>query len=465
MLNHTMEDLERIFHPRSVSIIGASSREGSFGRLILDGFINMGFKEIYPVHPREKELLGLKAYNSIKEIPHPVDLAILLVPQGEAMWVVRECAEKEVKGIVLFSAGFGEKNSEGKKLEEELALIARSSGTRIIGPNTNGLYCPSSRLLTLPSSLMAGGLPLEAGGLSIVSQSGSFNDYLCIALTQKNIRFNQAVSSGNECDLTSVDYLEYYGQDSGTRVIAGYIEGIKDGRQFYDVCRRVSRQKPIILWKGGITETGAKAALAHTGALAGSEQVWNAMFKQAGITSVNSFEEMVDCILAFYWLPLPEGKRLAILSGMGGTNIGTADNCILMGLEIAKLSERTLQRLKELIPSAGTAVGNPMDIGVGSLMNPDLYGQTARALADDENVDLLLVITGPESPSMIQSVARAAKEIKKPMAVAIFDLPELVWPQAKYLLKNNIPVFRDPKRAGYALTKMVEYTEYRAKFG
>ena len=272
MLNSTLADLERIFHPRSVSIIGASSREGSFGRLFLDGFIHMGFKEIYPVHPREKELLGLKAYAGIKEIPYPVDLAILLVPQGEALRVVRECAEKGVKGIVLFSAGFGEKNAEGKKLEEELALVARRSGTRIIGPNTNGLYSPSSRLLTLPSSLMAGGLPVETGGLSTLSQSGSFNDYLCLALTQKNIRFSYAVSCGNECDLTSVDYLEYYGQDRETRIIAGYVEGMKDGRQFYEVCRRVSRQKPIILWKGGITETGAKAALAHTGALAGSQQ-------------------------------------------------------------------------------------------------------------------------------------------------------------------------------------------------
>jgi acetate---CoA ligase (ADP-forming) subunit alpha len=463
MLNNTLADLDRIFHPRSVSIIGASSREGSFGRLFLEGFIRMGFKEIYPVHPREKELLGLKAYPSIKEVPCNVDLAVLMVPQSEAFRIVQDCASKGVKGIVLFSAGFGEKGEEGKNIEQEMARIARQNGSRIIGPNTNGLYSPSARLLTFPSSLIAGGLPVESGGLSNLSQSGSFNDYLCIALTQKNVRFSKAVSCGNECDLTSMDYLEYFGQDIETRVIAGYLEGTKDGRKLFELCQKISCQKPVIFWKGGITETGAKAALAHTGALAGSRQNWEAMFKQAGIVSVHSFEEMVDCILAFYWLPLPAGKRVAIVSGMGGTNIGTADNCIMMGLEIAKLGERTYQKLNEIIPAAGTAVGNPMDIGVGSLMNPDLYGQTARILLDDENVDMLIAIAAPEAPAMIESLARAAKLITKPMAVAIFDLPELVWPQAKYLLGNNIPVYKDPIRAGYALAKMVEYAEFRAK--
>jgi acyl-CoA synthetase (NDP forming) len=457
----TKADLDRIFHPRSVSIIGASNREGSFGRLFLSGFIRMGFKEIYPVHPREKELLGLKAYPGVKDIPYEVDLAVLLVPQGEAPRVVRECAEKGVKGIVLFTAGFREKNEEGQKLEQEMVRAAREKGARLIGPNTNGLYSPSARLCTLPSSLIAGGLTCESGKLSTFAQSGSFNDYLCLALTQKGIRLSKAVSSGNESDLTAIDYLEYYGADPETEMIAGYVEGITDGRRLYEVCRGICPEKPIILWKGGRTESGARAALAHTGALAGSRQVWDAMFRQAGITSVSSFEEMVDCILAFYWLPLPAGKRIAILSGMGGTNIGTADNCIALGLEIAKFSEATYRGLENLIHSAGTAISNPLDLGVGSLMSPELFAEAAKIISADENVDMLLVITAPENPRSISLLAEKVGEISKPMAMSLFDVPELLIPQFKFLLDRHMPVYTDPRRAVVALSKLAEYAAFR----
>jgi acetate---CoA ligase (ADP-forming) subunit alpha len=458
-----MSDLERIFHPKSVSIIGASSREGSFGRLFLSGFIAMGFKDVYPVHPREKELLGLKAYPSIKDIPYEVDLAILLIPYGEVFRVVQECTDKGVKGIVLFTAGFSEKSPDGKNAEIELAEIARRGGSRIIGPNTNGLYSPAARLLALPGSLTAGGLTVETGGVSVFAQSGSFNDYLCQVLIGKNIRFNKVVSCGNECDLSIVDYLEYYGKDPETHIISGYLEGIKNGRLFYKQAREISKNKPIILWKGGVTETGARAAMAHTGSLAGSRQVWDAVFKQAGIIKVSNFEEICDCIMAFYWLSLPQGRRIAILSGMGGTNVGTADNCILLGLEIARFTENTKLRLAQLIPSVGTAVANPIDIGVGSLLNPELYGETIKVLAEDENVDMIIAISSPENPVSIDSIAEAAGNIKKPLAVALFDIPGLVENQFKMLLERRIPAYSEPKRAAFALSKMAEYAEYRKR--
>ena len=462
---NTIEDLEHIFHPRSVSIIGASSREGSFGRLFLSGFIGMGFKNIYPVHPREKELLGLPAYPSIKDIPCEVDLAILLIPYSEVFRVVQECADKGVKGIVLFTAGFSEKSPEGKKAEQELAQIARRSGSRIIGPNTNGLYSPAARLLALPGSLTAGGLTAESGNVSVFAQSGSFNDYLCQVLIGKNIRFNKVVSCGNECDLSVADYLEYYGKDPETRIIAGYLEGIKDGRRFYSLAGEISRQKPVIVWKGGVTETGARAAMAHTGSLAGSRQVWDAVFKQSGVIKVNSFEEICDCILAFSWLPLPRGRRVAILSGMGGTNVGTSDNCILLGLEIARFTESTRQKLSQLIPSVGTAAANPIDVGVGSLMTPRLYGETLKVISEDENVDMLIAITSPENPVSIQSIAEAAADIKKPLAVALFEIPGLVEEQFSMLLEKHIPSYSEPKRAALALSKMADYAEFVRKSG
>ena len=463
MIKDTMADMEHIFYPKSVSMVGASSREGSFGRLFLEGFMRMGFQTIYPVHPRDKELLGLKAYTSIKDIPYEIDLAILMIPQGESLRVVQECCEKGVKCIVLFTAGFREKGEEGKKAEEEIAQIIRNSKSRMIGPNTNGLYSPAAKLLALPGSLTAGGLPAETGSLSVFAHSGSFNDYLCQVLVGKNIRFNKVVSCGNEADLGASDFLEYYGRDEETRIIAGYLEGIKDGKRFYELARRISRQKPILIWKGGLTETGARAAMAHTGSLAGSRQVWDAMFKQAGIINVSSFEELTDCLLAFSWLPLPAGKRVALISGMGGTGVGTSDNCTMVGLEMAKYSPETKERLLKVLPPAGTSLSNPLDIGVGSLLNPELYGEVAKILAEDENVDMIIAMTAPDNPRSIKSLREAMPQIKKPLAATLFEITGLVEAEMKSLLEQHIPTYYEPKRAAFALAKLAEYAQYKAK--
>jgi acyl-CoA synthetase (NDP forming) len=459
-MSNTISDLERIFHPQAVSIVGSSNRTGSFGRLFLEGFSHMGYREIYPVHPAEKELLGFKAYPSITEIPVEIDLAISLVPRTEVLKLTHECAEKGVKGLLLFTSGFKEKDETGKNIELEMAQIAHAGGVRIIGPNANGFYCPASRICTFPGALLVGGLPVESGKLAILSQSGSFADYTCQILIGKNIRFSKVVGYGNESDLSARDFLEYFGQDQETGIIAGYLEGIKDGRKFYEMARKISKQKPIIIWKGGLTETGARAALAHTGALTGSRQVWDAMFKQAGIISVNSIEEVVDCAVAFCGLPLPKGKRVAILSGMAGTNVGTADNCLMIGLEMAKYSEKTLQKLSKILPAMGTTAANPTDIGAGVLVNPKLYKETAKALLEDENVDMLITITGPDNPTTIVDLAEVAQHAAKPMVICLFDIAGLVEPQIKFLQEKHLPVYLDPKRAAFVLAKMAQYAEY-----
>jgi acyl-CoA synthetase (NDP forming) len=375
--------------------------------------------------------------------------------------VTQECAEKGVKGLVLFTSGFREKDEEGKQLELEMAEIARKGGVRLIGPNANGIYCPAARICTFPGALMAGGLPVESGSVSILSQSGSFADYACQILAGKNIRFSKVVGYGNESDLGANDFLEYFGADQETHIIVSYLEGIKDGRRFFKLARGISKQKPIIVWKGGLTETGARAALAHTGALAGSQKVWEAMCRQAGIISVNSIEEIADCVQSFSRLPLPRGKRTAILSGMAGTNVGTADNCLMMGLEMAEYSEKTNQLLSRLLPAIGTTIANPTDIGAGVLVNPTLYGETAKILLDDENVDMLITITGPDNPSTVKDLAEVAQNAVKPMVISLFDIAGLVEPQVKFLRDKHVPVYLDPKRAAFALAKLAEYAEYR----
>jgi acyl-CoA synthetase (NDP forming) len=457
-MSSTVSDLEQIFHPKSLSIIGASSREGSFGRMFLEGLIRIGFEEIYPVHPRETELLGLRAYQSIKDIPHEVDVAVLMTPPDSTLQVVQDCADKGMKGIIVFTAGFGEKGAEGKEIEQQICTVARSKGIRVIGPNSIGIYCPTSRLLTFPQGLMHD-IATEGGPVGSFSHSGSFVDYLTYILTKKGIRFSKVASCGNECDLNAVDFLEYFGQDRETKIIISYLEGIKDGRRFFELAREISEEKPIIVWKGGVTDLGAKAAMSHTGALAGAKYVWEAMFAQAGIISVRSFEEIVDCLFCLYYLPLPEGRRIAVVAGMGGTNVGTTDNCIELGLEMARLSDTTLERLTKLLPPVGTSIGNPTDIGVATLVAPNLYGETLKLLSEDENVDMLLAISDPPRPCT-GSIVDAAKAIKKPLAVTLFALPEFAAEEYAFLAQNSIATFGDAKRAVAALAKISKYAAY-----
>jgi len=457
-MNSTISDLEQIFHPSSVSIIGASGREGSFGRMFLEGLIRIGFREIYPVHPRETELLGLKAYSSIKDIPYDVDVAVLMTPPDSTLQVVQDCVEKGMKGIIVFTAGFGEKGAEGKKIEQEICRVASAKRIRVIGPNSIGIYCPTSKLLTFPQGLMHD-ITTEGGPVGSFSHSGSFVDYLTYILTKKGIRFSKVVSCGNECDLNAVDFLEYFGQDKQTEIIISYLEGIKDGRRFFQLAREISKSKPIIVWKGGATELGAKAAMSHTGALAGAKLVWDAMFEQAGIISVRSFEEIVDCLFCLYYLPLPKGRRVAVVAGMGGTNVGTTDNCIELGLEMARLSGATLEKLAKLLPPVGTSVGNPADIGVATLVAPNLYGETLKILDEDENVDMLLAISDPGRPCT-QSIVEAAKIIRKPLAVTLFALPEFAAEEYAFLAQNKIAAFGDAKRAVAALAKVSKYASY-----
>ncbi|MFH0915521.1 MAG: CoA-binding protein [bacterium] len=461
MSQETVRQLSQIFNARSVALVGASDKEGSFGRLFLEGLRDAGCRTIYPVNPKREEILGIKAFPSISAVPGRLDVAILLTPPESVLPLVKECVAKKVKGAVIFASGFGELGAEGKELEREIGRIGREGGTRIIGPNCIGFFNPGAGVITYPQVLMKG-VPREPGSVGGFSQSGSFVDYLVWFLAAKGLRFSTVVSCGNECDLAAEDYLEYLGQDEETKTIVAYMEGAKDGRRFFEVAREVGRRKPIILWKGGQSEQGARAAASHTGALAGSADVWNAMFKQTGIVNVSSVEEVVDCAVAFHYLPLPKGNRVAIISGQGGTGVGTADNCWTAGLELPRLSESTTSHLRAVLPPVGTSVGNPTDTGVASLLNPELYARAIEIVAADEGIDMILVIASPVQ-ACLENVAVAARTIGKPLAVSVFALPESEPEIYAFLAEQGVAAYPDPKRAVDALARMAEYAETRGE--
>jgi len=458
MSEKTVEQIRKIFNAESVALVGATDKEGSFGRLFLEGMRDAGCRKLYPINPKREEIMGIKAYPSISAVPDTLDVAILLIPPKAVLDLVKECVENKVAGAVVFASGFGELGAEGKDLEQEIGRIGREGGTRIIGPNCLGFFNPQAGVVTYPQVLMED-VPTDSGSIGGFSQSGSFVDYLVWFLSAKGVRFSSVVSCGNECDLAAEDYLEYLGQDDNTKTIVSYMEGVKDGRRFFETARQVSRKKPIILWKGGMSEQGARAAASHTGALAGSASIWNAMFTQAGIINVNSVEEVVDCAVAFHNLPLPKGPRIAIIGGQGGTGVGTADNCWAMGLELPQLSERTTARLREVLPPVGTSVGNPTDTGVASLLDPGLYKKAIEIVADDEGIDMILVISTP-IPACLENVAVAAKSIDKPLAVSVFALPESEPEIYTTLADKGIAAYPDPRRAVYVLSRMAEYAAF-----
>ena len=311
--------LDTLFNPKSVAVVGVP-RGLKTGKLFLMALMDQGFPGlIYPVHPQAKEIDGLKAYPSVSDIPGQVDLAIILVPHDRTLSIVRECATKQVKGAVLFTAGYKETNTdEGKALEEELVNVARSAGMRLIGPNCMGLYSPKTGLSFFPE------LPRESGPVGIISHSGSLANILCHMAPEKGLRFSKAVSLGNECDLTSGDFLAYLGMDPDTRVIGAYLEGIKDGPLFLNALREASLEKPVILWKLGITPEGRRAAASHTGALAGSREIWEGVIRQGGAVPVVGFEAWVDALVGFSLLPSFLGERMAIISGPGGLAVSAA---------------------------------------------------------------------------------------------------------------------------------------------
>jgi acyl-CoA synthetase (NDP forming) len=454
-------ELDPIFHPRSVALIGASGKQGKIGRVLMERFLDTGFQQFYPVNPRESEILGVKAYRTVTDIPGPVDLAIVLTPTDAALAAVKECAAKGVRAIVITTAGFGEAGEEGKELQREMVRIARESGARIIGPNCVGIYCPSSKLpFPLPASQ-------DSGTVGVVSQSGFFADFLTVTATANGIRFSKAISCGNESDLNVIDFLEYLGEDPETEIIVAYLEGVKDGRRFYNLAKEISKKKPIILWKGGVTEAGAKAAISHTGSMAGSGPIWEAALRQAGVISVKSFEEVIDSLYALHLQPLPRGRRVGIISGPGGTAVSTTDRCLEMGLEVPPFSTHTLERLRKTMPQVGGSIHNPIDLSLASVVNPRFHGDALRIVVDDENIDMLLVIAvvGGEPLRDLILEAMADVKIRKPLVVTVMaGSMQEVAQDFPLFLNSGISIYSDALRAAKALARLSEYARFRARW-
>ncbi len=454
-------ELDPVFHPGSVALIGASGKPGKIGRVLMDRFLETGFEKLYPVNPGETDILGKAAFRTVRDIPGPLDLAIILTPTGSVLPAVRECAARgDVRAIVIITSGFAESGEEGRVVQQEIVRVAREGGCRIIGPNCVGIYYPAMRL---PFPLGAG---TDPGSVGVVSQSGFFADYLTLVATGNGINFSKAISCGNESDLKATDFLEYLGLDPETKTIVAYVEGMEDGRRFYEVAKDISKTKPIILWKGGLTTAGARAAVSHTGAMAGARRVWEGALRQSGIISVGSFEEALDCLYAHHLQPLPKGKRVGIISGPGGTAVATTDRCIELGLEVPRFSPSTIEKLAAVLPLIGGSISNPIDLSLASMVAPHIFRDALRIAAEDESIDMLLVITvvGREQFCDLMLEAMSSIKTRKPIAVTVMaGNMESVTKDVALLLSKGISAYADASRATKALARLSEYADHRMR--
>jgi acyl-CoA synthetase (NDP forming) len=383
-----VDAFEPLFYPKSLAIIGASAEPSKFGNIILSAIMEIGYPgKIYPINPEGGEINGLKVYGSLQEVPGDLDFSILTIPAPSVRGALEECLQKGVRGVEVLTSGFKETgSSEGIKMEEELRQIARR-GLRILGPNCFGIYCPESGLTILPGHNFS----RETGPVGFLSQSGG----LCADLGQiakgLGIRFSKMVSYGNGCDVAACDLLEYFMADEKTRIIAGYVEGLEDGPRFLRILKENRGKKPVILWKAGLTASGSRAVMSHTGSLGGSSALWDAAIKQAGVIQVHSSEELIDTIYAFLYLPATAGPRVAVMGGGGAISVAASDSLERLGLSVPIFSPTILEKLKPSFPPVGNSLKNPVDLG-NPMIPPSLLRKVMEAAGEDEGIDTLIII-------------------------------------------------------------------------
>ena len=391
--------LDTFFDPQSVAVIGASRNPEKLGCAVLANLQEGGYSgRLYPVNPKADEILGLKAYASVLDIPTPVDLAVIVIPYRFVPGALEQCGQKEIPSVVVISAGFREAGREGLERERELVEIARKYQVRLIGPNCLGVIDTDTPL----NASFSAGMP-PGGPIAFMSQSGALGTAVLDMAMAGRIGFSKFVSLGNKADVSEIDLLEAWADDPASRVILVYVEGVPDGQRFIDVARRVTRHKPVVAIKSGVTKSGSRAVSSHTGSLAGSEAAYKAAFRQAGVIRAPSMEALFDYALAFAYQPLVKGDRIGIVTNAGGPGILATDALEHAGMEIPRLSHETVDALTSYLPGAASAA-NPVDVLGDALA--DRYEKAVRLVLADPNVDGLLVILTPQAMTEIEETAR-----------------------------------------------------------
>jgi acetyltransferase len=451
--------LESLLYPNSIAVIGASTTPGKVGYAVMSGLVDSGFEgRVVPINPKADEVLGVKSFKSLDDYSEEIDLSVIAVPTPAVKNAVADSIRRGAKAIVVITAGFKEVGPEGAALEAEIAQMCRHRGVRLMGPNVLGLINTQHKM----NASFASQMP-EPGGISIISQSGA----LCTAILDwaagRHLGLGKLISIGNKADLNETDFLHVLAKDENTKVIAGYLESIESGEAFISAAEETSSIKPVVMLKVGTTQAGAKAASSHTGSLAGGDIAYGAAFRRAGVIRADNFEELFDYATALYMQPLPEGERVAIITNAGGPGIMAADACEKRGLQVSRLSERTMDELRKSLPAAASAI-NPIDV-LGDA-DPERYSAAIRVAQADDGIDATIVILTPQAMTKpletAEAVARCASEGHKPVLAAFMGGAD-VTPGREFLTKCSLPDYPSPERAAKTLRAMCDYAAWRRR--
>ncbi len=460
-------NLSFLFEPKSVAIIGASRTPGKLGYNILRNLIDLKFKgKLYPVNPKATEILGLKTYSRVDLIQEFLEVAVIAAPAPTVPEIMESCAIKGVKGVVIISSGFSEEGNA--VLEKKIVKIAKEAGIRIIGPNTTGIL---NTACGFTSSFVPGIGRAKRGHVAIVAQTGVFLGYLlAYIISSQQFGLSKVVGLGNKCDVDDVEVLKYLGGDPETKVICMYIEGVKDGRSFLTTARKVSKEKPILVLKSGVTEKGARVAASHTGSLAGRSEIFGAACKQAGMIKVDSFEELIDFAKTFALQPLPKGRNIGVMSVTGAGCVVAADSAINNGFQVPDLSSETVEAIRRISPPWHKGIGNPVDMGPAievGMYSPseaqNVFNTAFNALLEDKNLDSLIVVffglhrSFPMFDAALSDITSVKERTLKPLIFSISGDKEATDEITKLLESRGFPVYSDVTRAIRAMAAMYEY--------
>ena len=467
--------MHAFFNPSSVAVVGATKKINKAGNVIFKNFVENKrrgvFKgEIYPVNPHEDSILGYESYPSITKIPEELELVVIVVPAKHVANVMRDAASKKVKTAVIISSGFSEIGNH--KLENQIRAIAKKAGIRVLGPNCLGVYdsrtgvdmlfLPETRVLTTGDEVIATPRPMP-GNIAIATQSGAFGVAALDYLTGQQIGVSKFVSFGNKCDVDEAEMLQYLLHDEETRVIMLYVEDIKSGREFLKVAKKVTKKKPIVALKSGRTEAGARAAASHTGAMAGSDHIYDAVFAQTGIFRAKDMEEFFDVGKALTMQPPATGNNVGIITDAGGPGIMAVDECELKGLKVKRFSEETIQKFERLkkkgrLPKFATNL-NPVDL-TGSVTS-EMFELAAEILFEDPEIHGIILLGLHHTPALqedfVDRVSKVAGKHDKPIVACDIGETEMALHTRYRFDKLGIPAYFSPEDAARAMNALVRY--------
>ena len=461
-----------LFSPRGVAIVGVSSTQKySFAIHVVESLKEAGFPAIYPVNPKHSEVLGLPCYPSLRAIPGVVDHVVVSIPAESALALLDDCAAKGVKSVHFFTAGFSESGWTGRaELENAMLTKARAGGFRIIGPNCVGLFVPKSRLVN------SMGMPLEPGPVAFISQSGGHAQNLPFYTAPRGLRFSKVVSYGNGLDVDESELLQHFAQDPETEIIAAYIEGVKDGKRFLAALEQAANRKPVVIYKGGVTESGKRAAHGHTASLTSSAVVFSAVCRQLRTIQVDDIEELIDVLVALRFAnPLPRGSGAAVVGTGGGPSVLAGDGMEEAGLCLPHLSPEVQAELRQFLPMAGAIFSNPVD--ATNLLFPEAISATMRTLGEVPDIHMLVYHLGFHPVSRwgggrlssaaflqpaVDALTLAQRTTGKPVLLALRPPPDLdgmkdfLSAQAAFV-GAGFPVFYSLRQAAKAMARVVTW--------